>query len=140
MFSALWLAKTLSGFEINSLEACLPQVTCDNTPLCYTLSDFVCPRLFAFSARVGACGSTPVYVGKGNIRQRLRSMIWKQWKRGRVRYLELRRRGVSGPLAAQTAGSSDGPWHLADSPALKYALPIAYFDSLGLPRLCDDFA
>jgi RNA-directed DNA polymerase len=74
------------------------------------------------------------------IRHRLRSMIWKQWKRGRVRYRELRRRGVSGPLVAQTAGSSHGPWRLADSPALKYALPIAYFDSLGLPRLFDGLA
>src|ERR1039458_4798130 len=60
VLAVLWLAKTLSDFEINSLEACLPQVTCDNTPLCYTLSDFVCPRLFPFSARVGACGSYDV--------------------------------------------------------------------------------
>src|SRR6516225_6276350 len=69
------------------------------------------------------------------IRHRLRSVIWKQWKRGRVRYRELVRRGVGAQLATQTAGSSDGPWHLADSPALHYALPNAYFDSLGLPRL-----
>src|SRR5215468_9629871 len=68
----------------------------------------------------------------GWIRHRLRSMIWRQWKRGRVRYRELVRLGVGAQLAAQTAGSSDGPWHLADSPALKYALPNAYFDSLGL--------
>jgi hypothetical protein len=34
-------------------------------------------------------------------------------------------------LAAKTAGGPYGPWH---SPALSYALPIAYFDSLGLPR------
>jgi len=38
-------------------------------------------------------------------------------------------------LAAPTAGSPHGPWHLANSPALSSALPIAYFDSLGLPRL-----
>jgi hypothetical protein len=62
----LWLAKTLSGFEINSLEACLPQVTCDNTPLCYTLSDSVCSRLFAFSARVGACGSKTCLFGNSS--------------------------------------------------------------------------
>ena len=74
------------------------------------------------------------------IRHRLRSVIWKQWKRGRVRYRELVRRGVSAQLATQTAGSSDGPWHLADSPALHYALPNACFDSLGLPRLFDGLA
>ena len=31
-----------------------------------------------------------------------------------------------------------GPWRLARSPALQRAFPIAYFDSLGIPRLLDD--
>lgn len=69
------------------------------------------------------------------IRHRLRSAIWKQWKRGRVRFAELRKRGVGTDLAAQTAGSAHGPWRLANSPALAIALPNAYFDSLGIPRL-----
>ena len=69
------------------------------------------------------------------IRHRLRSMIWKQWKLGRQRYANLRQLGVGRDLAARTAGSPHGPWRLANSPALSYALPIAYFDSLGLPRL-----
>ena len=68
-------------------------------------------------------------------RRRLRSAIWKQWKRGTVRFAELRRRGVSTDLAAKTAGSAHGPWRLANSPALSIALPNAYFDSLGIPRL-----
>jgi len=69
------------------------------------------------------------------IRHRLRSAIWKQWKRGKVRFAELRKRGVGKDLAAQTAGSAHGPWRLANSPALAIALPNAYFDSLGIPRL-----
>lgn len=68
-------------------------------------------------------------------RRRLRSAIWKQWKRGTVRFAELRKRGVGKDLAAQTAGSAHGPWRLADSPGLHLALPNAYFDSLGIPRL-----
>jgi len=68
-------------------------------------------------------------------RRRLRSAIWKQWKRGKVRFAELRKRGVDTRLAAQTAGSAHGPWRLANSPALAIALPNAYFDTLGLPRL-----
>ena len=68
-------------------------------------------------------------------RRRLRSVIWKQWKRGSVRFAELRKRGVGKDLAAQTAGSAHGPWRLANSPALAFALPNAYFDSLGIPRL-----
>jgi RNA-directed DNA polymerase len=71
------------------------------------------------------------------IRRRLRSMIWKQWKRGKQRYAKLRHLGIGRDLAAQTVGSPHGPWHLANSPALAIAIPIAYFDSLGLPRLFD---
>jgi RNA-directed DNA polymerase len=69
------------------------------------------------------------------VRRRLRSVIWKQWKRGSVRFVELRKRSVGKDLAAQTAGSAHGPWRLANSPALAIALPNAYFDSLGIPRL-----
>jgi RNA-directed DNA polymerase len=74
------------------------------------------------------------------IRHRLRSMIWKQWKYGQQRYGKLRQHGVSQDLAAQTAGSPNGPWRLAKSPALSIALPLTYFDSLGLPRLFDGLA
>ena len=69
------------------------------------------------------------------IGHRLRSLVWKQWKRGRRRFAELVRRGVKRDLAAQTAGSPHGPWRLAKSPALHIALPTAYFAALGLPRL-----
>ena len=72
---------------------------------------------------------------EGWYRRRLRSVYWTQWKRGRVRFAELRRRGVGTDLAARSAGSPHGPWRLANSPALSFAVPNAYFDSLGLPRL-----
>ena len=69
------------------------------------------------------------------LRRRLRSVVWKPWKRGRTRFKELRKRGVSKDLAAKTAGSGHGPWRLANSPALAIALPNAYFASLGLPPM-----
>ena len=68
-------------------------------------------------------------------RRRLRAVVWKQWKRGTRRFAELRKRDVNAPLAAKTAGSPHGPWRLANSPALAFALPHASFDSLGIPRL-----
>jgi RNA-directed DNA polymerase len=71
------------------------------------------------------------------IRRRLRSMIWKQWKGSRVRYVRLRQRNIGRALAAQTAGSPHGPWRLANSPALNSALSVTYFDALGLPRLLE---
>jgi RNA-directed DNA polymerase len=69
------------------------------------------------------------------LRRRLRSVVWRQWKQGRTRFRELRKRGVGKDLAAQTAGSSHGPWRTANSPALAIALPNAYFTQLGLPPL-----
>lgn len=69
------------------------------------------------------------------IRRRLRCFQWKLWKRGTTRFAELRKRGVGKDLAAQTAGSPHGLWHISRSPALSIALPGAYFASLGLPRL-----
>jgi RNA-directed DNA polymerase len=71
------------------------------------------------------------------LRRRLRSVIWKQWKRGNKRFAELRKRDIGRGLAAKTAGSAHGPWHLANSYALHVALPNSYFASLGLPLLTD---
>jgi RNA-directed DNA polymerase len=69
------------------------------------------------------------------LRRRLRSVVWKQWKRGRTRCRELRKRGVGKNLAAQTAGSPHGPWRIANSPALTIALSNAFFAGLGLPPM-----
>jgi len=66
------------------------------------------------------------------IRRRLRAIAWKQWKRGRTRFAELRRRGVGRLLAVRTAASPHGPWRLANSPALAIALPNRFFSLLGL--------
>jgi RNA-directed DNA polymerase len=84
----------------------------------------------------GRCQTPSVLQGLEEwTRRRLRSVVWKQWKRGTVRFAELRKRGVGQDLAAQTAGSAHGPWRMANSPALTIALPNAYFTSLGIPRL-----
>ncbi len=84
----------------------------------------------------GRCQTPSVLQGLEEwTRRRLRSVVWKQWKRGPVRFAALRKRGVSEDLAAQTAGSAHGPWRVANSPALTIALPNAYFTSLGIPRL-----
>jgi RNA-directed DNA polymerase len=80
---------------------------------------------------------TPTVLGDLDswIRRKLRCFKWKQWKRGRTRYKELRQRGVNEALAAQTAGSPHGPWRLSQSPALCIAFPNAFFDRVGLFRL-----
>jgi RNA-directed DNA polymerase len=74
------------------------------------------------------------------IRRRLRAIAWKQWRRGRTRFVQLRQRGVGDDLAAQTAGSTHGPWRLANSPALTIALSNIFFRDLGLASLAADHA
>ena len=69
------------------------------------------------------------------MRRRLRSMIWKAWKRGTRRFRELIKRGIQKDLAAQTVGSPHGPWRIANSPAMAKAFPIRFFDQQGIPRL-----
>ncbi|USS95818.1 group II intron reverse transcriptase/maturase [Serratia symbiotica] len=71
----------------------------------------------------------------GWIRRRLRSLLWKQWKKGRARYSELRVRGVGKDLAAQTVGSSHKQWRISLSPALCIALPNRLFREMGLPDI-----
>ncbi|MCG8584243.1 MAG: group II intron reverse transcriptase/maturase, partial [Pirellulales bacterium] len=71
----------------------------------------------------------------GWIHRRLRCYAWKQWKTGRRRFAELRRLGVGKDLAAQTAGSSKGYWHISRSPALSISLSRAYLTAMGLPLL-----
>ena len=68
-------------------------------------------------------------------RRRLRAVQWVHWKRGSRRYAELHKRGVWAEWAAKAASSAHGPWRLSHAKAVKIALPDAFFDSLGLPRL-----
>ena len=84
----------------------------------------------------GECQTPSVLQGLDSwLRRRLRSVVWKQWKRKRTRFRELRKRGVGTDLAAKTAGSPHGPWRIANSPALTIALPNACFAQLGLPSM-----
>jgi RNA-directed DNA polymerase len=69
------------------------------------------------------------------IRRRLRMYLWWQWRTGRNRFAQLRRRGVAVFGAAVAAGSPTGPWRMSGHPAVQQALRNAYFDSVGLPRL-----
>ena len=84
----------------------------------------------------GFCQTPTTLAGLDSwVRRRLRCAYWIQWKTGRRRYEALVRLGVARELAANTAGSNRGPWRLSQSIALSQALPNAYFDSLGFPRL-----
>ncbi|MFO1044718.1 MAG: group II intron reverse transcriptase/maturase [Planctomycetaceae bacterium] len=84
----------------------------------------------------GACETPSVLRDLDSwVHRRLRAFIWKQWRRGRNKFAELRKRNVSRDLAAQTAGSCHGPWRISKSPALQIAFPTDFLMSLGIPRL-----
>ena len=61
--------------------------------------------------------------------------LWRQWKNGRHRFKELRRRGVPKFRAAVAAGSPTGLWRMSRHAAVQQALRNRYFDSIGLPRV-----
>jgi RNA-directed DNA polymerase len=94
------------------------------------------PYLIGWRNYFGFCQTSSVLRDLDSwMRRRLRCVVWKQWKRGKNRFAQLRKRGIGKDLAAQTAGSPHGPWRISRSPALSFALPSALLDSLGLPRL-----
>lgn len=72
---------------------------------------------------------------EGWIRRKLRCVAWVQWKTGRNRYKQLRKRGVPEHYARITAWSSKGPWRISRSWSLHQAFPNKLFKAWGLPPL-----
>ena len=69
------------------------------------------------------------------LRRRLRAVQLKQWKQGPTVYRELTVRGASGPIARAVAAHATRWWAMAAHGGTQTALPISYFDRLGVPRL-----
>jgi RNA-directed DNA polymerase len=92
--------------------------------------------LLGWRAYFGFC-ETPTILQRLDkwIRRRLRAVVWKQWGRPGTRFRQLRKRGVNAKDAILTARSNRGPWRASITAALCWALPGAYFDSLGLAYL-----
>jgi len=88
----------------------------------------------------GFCETPEVLIGLIRwVRLRLRCALWRQWKTPRRRRAALLELGVRPQLAANTAGSGRGPWYLARSKALSVGASNAYFRSLGLPSLFENY-
>ncbi|KUK37148.1 MAG: RNA-directed polymerase [Thermacetogenium sp.] len=68
------------------------------------------------------------------LRRRLRMCLWKQWKRVRTRYRELRALGLPEWVVHQFANTRKGPWRMAHGP-MNRALGIAYWEAQGLMSL-----
>jgi hypothetical protein len=73
----------------------------------------------------------------GWIRRRLRSIIWKQWKRSFTRAKNLMKRNLSEVNAWISATNGRGSWWNAGSSHMNKAFPKSYFDKCGLVSLMD---
>jgi hypothetical protein len=69
------------------------------------------------------------------MRHRLRAVQLKHWGRGPTTFRVLRALGASVDLAAAVAGGSRRWWYTS-ALGLNRVLTIAWFDRLGVPRLC----
>jgi group II intron reverse transcriptase/maturase len=69
------------------------------------------------------------------LRHRLRACLWKQWKRVRTRYRELRALRLPERVVGLMANTRKGPWRIAASPPLQQGLNNAYWEAQGLVSL-----
>lgn len=69
------------------------------------------------------------------LRRRLRSLLWRQWKRPLTRARKLRELGLDAERAWRSACNGRGPWWNAGASHLTAALPPAFFAHMGLVSL-----
>lgn len=73
----------------------------------------------------------------GWIRHKLRTRLWRQWKRVCTRAQHLMRAGLRRVQAWQSATNGHGPWWNGDASHMHLAYPKSWFDRLGLVSLLD---
>jgi RNA-directed DNA polymerase len=89
---------------------------------------------FRYAAAGNLCKETD-----GWIRRKLRSILWRQWKRSHTRAKNLIKLGLSGDASWRLARIQRGPWWHAGTNVIHRVLPQSYFDSLGLISLLDQY-
>lgn len=96
----------------------------------------LCPYMLGWKSYFGLAQTPRVWLGLDEwIRHRLRAIQLKQWRRGSTIYRELKKMGATDAIAAKVAGNSRCWWRNSKG-HLNMVLTIAYFDKLGVPRLC----
>ena len=72
------------------------------------------------------------------LRRKLRAVLWRQWKRNRTRFDQLRRRGLTAEHARLSAGNGRGPWWNAGASHMNAAVPISALHQLGLVSFVEE--
>lgn len=73
----------------------------------------------------------------GWIRHKLRTLLWRHWKRHATRAKHLMRRGLTRQRAKQSATNGYGPWWNGGASHMNEAYPKSWFDHIGLVSLLD---
>ena len=69
------------------------------------------------------------------IKRRLRMCIWKQWKKVKTRYKNLKKLGLNHYQAIKFANTRKGYWRTANSPIMETTFTNQFFNDLGLKSL-----
>ena len=83
---------------------------------------------------IAKCKGIAVQLDKW-IKLRLRMCIWKQWKKVKTRYKNLKKLGLNHYQAIKFANTRKGYWRVANSAILKTILTNQFFNDLGLKSL-----
>lgn len=67
----------------------------------------------------------------GWIRRKIRATLWKQWKKARTRCKKLMALGLKQNKAKDCAYASKGPWRMARTPGMHYALSNKMIETMG---------
>ena len=73
----------------------------------------------------------------GWIRHKLRTLLWRQWKRNPTRAKNLMRAGLGAVRAWRSATHGRGPWWNGGASHMNAAYPKSSFDRMGLVSLLD---
>lgn len=73
----------------------------------------------------------------GWIRRKLRTLLWRQWKRPSTRVQRLKQRGLGEQTARLSANNGHGPWWNGGAAHMHRAYPKSWFDRIELLSLLD---
>ena len=92
------------------------------------------PLLRGWLNYFGCCDTPSILKRLGKwVRQRVRMVQWRLWKRSSRRYDELVKLDVNEETARMTVGSAKGPYRTAQSQALHIGLNLKWFCSHKMP-------
>jgi hypothetical protein len=83
--------------------------------------------------------SAKVQEWDGWIRRRLRSYIWKQWKKVKTKYKSLKKLGIEDEKAWMWANSRKGYWRIARSPILSMSITNEMLKRIGYDELTERY-